>query len=179
MADLEKQSTVSRKANIEARKHRYGKNPTVPVPGTSWVRILPRCMRTPGVPVFGQKKKFPVRFWYGSGRVRYGAKPKRRRFRLKTEALFSFSATPITAGKLGSLSSALCLTSSTAGARFSLLCSLSLTSSTAGKLGSLSSALCLSLPPPSVLGSLSSALCLSLPLPVLCSLSLSSFNLPI
>ncbi len=68
-------------------------------------------MRTPGVPVFGQKKKFPVRFWYGSstGRVRYGAKPKRRRFRLKTEALFSFSATPITAGKLGSLSSALCL----------------------------------------------------------------------
>jgi hypothetical protein len=67
-------------------------------------------MRTPGVPVFGQKKKFPVRFWYGgTGRVRYGAKPKRRRFRLKTEALFSFSATPITAGKLGSLSFALCL----------------------------------------------------------------------
>jgi hypothetical protein len=54
-----------------------------------------------------QKKK--IRYGFGTGRVRYGAKPKRRRFRLKTEALFSFSATPITAGKLGSLSSALCL----------------------------------------------------------------------
>ena len=146
MADLEKQSTVSRKANIEARKHRYGKNPTVPVPGTSWVRILPRCMRTPGVPVFGQKKKFPVRFWYGSGQVRYGAKPKRRRFRLKTEALFSFSATPITAGKLGSLSSALCLSLPPPPVLGSLSSALSLTSSTAGKLGSLSSALVKSLP---------------------------------
>ena len=122
-----------------ARKHRYGKNPTVPVPDTSWVRILPgyRCMHTPGVSVFGQKKNFPIRIGYGSGRVRYKVKPKRRRF--------SFSTTPITAGKLRSLSSALCLslppppvlgslssalslTSSTTDARFSLLCSLSLTS---------------------------------------------------
>jgi hypothetical protein len=33
---------------LVSRKHRYGKNPAVPVPGTSWVRILPgyRCMRT-------------------------------------------------------------------------------------------------------------------------------------
>jgi hypothetical protein len=116
-------------------------------------------MRTPGVPVFGQKKKNPVRFWYGSGRVRYGAKPKRRRFRLKTEALFSFSATPITAGKLGSLSSALCLSLPPPPV-----------------LGSLSSALCLSLPPPPVSSDLSpllsvshflhrrsSVLCLSVP----------------
>ena len=98
---------------LRPRKHRYGKNPAVPVPGTLWVRILPgyRCMRTPGVPVFGQKKKNSgtVLVRVGSGRVRYGAKPKRRRFRLKTEALFSFSATPITASKLRSLSSALCL----------------------------------------------------------------------
>ena len=135
---------------LRPRKHRYGKNPAVPVPGTLWVRILPgyRCMRTPGVPVFGQKKKNSgtVLVRVGSGRVRYGAKPKRRRFRLKTEALFSFSATPITASKLRSLSSALCL----------------------------------SLPPPPVLGSLSSALCLSLPPPPVSSdlsplLSVSQF----
>ncbi len=132
---------------IWSRKHRYGKNPAVPVPGTSWVRILPgyRCMHTLGIPVFGQKKKFPVRFWYGSGRFRYGAKPKRRRFRLKTEAsqplnsiLNSFSAN-----------------------RFSLLCSLSLTSSTASELGSLSFALCLSLPPPPVSSVLSPLLSVS------------------
>jgi hypothetical protein len=44
----------------------------LPIPGTSWVRILPgyRCMRTPGVPVFAPKKNFPV--WVGSDRVRYG-----------------------------------------------------------------------------------------------------------
>uniref|UniRef100_A0A2N9GGW5 Uncharacterized protein n=1 Tax=Fagus sylvatica TaxID=28930 RepID=A0A2N9GGW5_FAGSY len=55
-----------------SRKHRYGKMGAVPVPGTSWVRIPPgyRCMRTPGVPDFGQKKKFPVRF--GTGRVGSG-----------------------------------------------------------------------------------------------------------
>uniref|UniRef100_A0A2N9H5Y6 Rx N-terminal domain-containing protein n=1 Tax=Fagus sylvatica TaxID=28930 RepID=A0A2N9H5Y6_FAGSY len=58
----------------QARKHWYGKNPAVPV--------------------FGQKKK-KSRYGFGTGRVGYGAKPKRRRFRLKTEALFSFSATPI------------------------------------------------------------------------------------
>uniref|UniRef100_A0A2N9EWU3 ABC transporter family G domain-containing protein n=1 Tax=Fagus sylvatica TaxID=28930 RepID=A0A2N9EWU3_FAGSY len=54
------------------RKHRYGKMGAVPVPGTSWVRILPgyRCMRTPGVPVFAQKKKFP-----GTGQVRVGSGP--------------------------------------------------------------------------------------------------------
>ena len=54
---------------INHRKHRYGKMGAVPVPGTSWVRIPPgyRCMRTPAVPIFGQKKKIPVRFWYGSG----------------------------------------------------------------------------------------------------------------
>uniref|UniRef100_A0A2N9G0A2 Endonuclease/exonuclease/phosphatase domain-containing protein n=1 Tax=Fagus sylvatica TaxID=28930 RepID=A0A2N9G0A2_FAGSY len=42
------------------RKHRYGKMGAVPVPGTSWVRIPLgyRCMRTPGVPDFGQKKNF-------------------------------------------------------------------------------------------------------------------------
>jgi hypothetical protein len=47
----------------------------VPVPGTSWVRIPLgyRCMRTPGVPDFGQKKNFPVRFWYGSGTGRVGS----------------------------------------------------------------------------------------------------------
>jgi hypothetical protein len=86
-------------------KHRYGKNPAVPVPGTSWVRILPgyRCMRTPGVPVFDQKKIFPVLFWYGSSRVGYRAKPKRHHFK---PILISFSAT-----------------------RFSLLCSLSLRAS--------------------------------------------------
>jgi pentatricopeptide repeat protein len=56
------------------RKHRYGKMGAVPVPGTSWVRILPgyRCMRTPGVPVFAQKKKFP-----GTGQVRVGSGPVR------------------------------------------------------------------------------------------------------
>ena len=99
-------------------------------------------MRNPGVPIFGQKKNF--RYGFGTGRVRYGAKPKRRRFRLKTEALFSFSATPITAGKLGSLSSALCL-----------LLPPPLV------LGSLSSALCLSLPPPPVSSDLSPLLSVS------------------
>ena len=41
----------------------------VPVPGTSWVRILLgyRCMRTPGVPLFVQKKIF--RYGSGTGRV--------------------------------------------------------------------------------------------------------------
>ena len=45
---------------LAVRKHWYGKNPAIPVPGASWVRILLgyRYMRTPGVPVFGQKKKF-------------------------------------------------------------------------------------------------------------------------
>jgi hypothetical protein len=43
---------------------------TVPIPGTSWVRILPgyRCIHTPGVSVFAKKKIS----WYGLGRVRYG-----------------------------------------------------------------------------------------------------------
>ncbi len=43
---------------------------TVPIPGTSWVRILSgyRCMHTPGVSVFAKKKKIS---WYGLGRVRY------------------------------------------------------------------------------------------------------------
>jgi hypothetical protein len=125
---------------LRSRKHRYGKNPAVPVPGTSWVRILPgyRCMCTPGVPVFSQKKKFPVRFWYGSGRVGSGTGPvrgeaKTASFRLKTEASQPLDSILIFSAN-----------------QFSLLCSLSLTSSTVGELGSLSSALCLSLPPPPV-----------------------------
>ena len=65
---------------LAVRKHWYGKNPAIPVPGASWVRILLgyRYMRTPGVPVFGLKKKFTgtvlVRVRYGSGRVRGKAK---------------------------------------------------------------------------------------------------------
>ena len=41
-------------------KHGYGNIGAVPVPGTAEVRMLPgyRCMRTPGVPNFSQKKKF-------------------------------------------------------------------------------------------------------------------------
>uniref|UniRef100_A0A2N9GSV3 Uncharacterized protein n=1 Tax=Fagus sylvatica TaxID=28930 RepID=A0A2N9GSV3_FAGSY len=97
---------------------------------------VPLC--TPGVPVFSQKKKFPVRFWYGSGRVGSGTGPvrgeaKTASFRLKTEASQPLDSILIFSAN-----------------RFSLLCSLSLTSSTAGELGSLSSALCLSLPPPPV-----------------------------
>ena len=59
------------------RKHRYGKNPAVPVPGTSWVRILPgyRCMRTPGVPLFRQKKNF--QYGFGTGQIRSGSGPVR------------------------------------------------------------------------------------------------------
>ena len=114
---------------LKPRKHRYGKNPAVPVPGTSWVRILPgyRCMRTPGVPIFGQKKKIPIRFWYGLGTDRVGSgtrrgktKAKRRRFKGNLKPIYllhpilshSFSsATPLslfsafdssTAGALGS-----------------------------------------------------------------------------
>ena len=60
---------------LVTRKHWYGKMGAVLVPGTLWVRILLgyRCMRTPGVPVFGQKKIISVRFWYESGRFRYKA----------------------------------------------------------------------------------------------------------
>ena len=67
------------------RKHRYGKMGAVPVPGTSWVRVPPgyRCMRTPGVPVFGKKKKFPVRFWYGSGTGRAKTAPFKVNLKLK------------------------------------------------------------------------------------------------
>jgi hypothetical protein len=48
---------------------------TIPVPGTSWVRIPPGycCMRTPGIPVFYQKKNF--RYGFGTGRV--GSSPGR------------------------------------------------------------------------------------------------------
>ena len=105
-----------------ARKHRYGKNPAVPVPGTSWVRILPGycCMRTPGVPVFGKKKKnFPVWFWYRLGRVKYGSgtgrgktEPKQRHFKVNLIPIYllqsilshSFSsATPLSLSSLLSI----------------------------------------------------------------------------
>uniref|UniRef100_A0A2N9ITN4 Uncharacterized protein n=1 Tax=Fagus sylvatica TaxID=28930 RepID=A0A2N9ITN4_FAGSY len=47
----------------------------VPVPGTSWVRIPLgyRCMRTPGVPDFGQKKNFRYGSGTGTGPVRVGS----------------------------------------------------------------------------------------------------------
>ena len=50
-------------------KHRYGKLGTVLVLGTAGVRVQPRyrCMRTPSVPDFFQKKKFQVRVGYGLG----------------------------------------------------------------------------------------------------------------
>ena len=50
-------------------KHGYGNLGAVPVPGTAEVRVQPgyRCMRTPGVPHFFQKKKFQVRVRYGLG----------------------------------------------------------------------------------------------------------------
>jgi hypothetical protein len=48
-------------------KHGYGNLGAIPIPGTAEVRVQPgyRCMRTPGVPHFLQKKKF-----LGTGRVR-------------------------------------------------------------------------------------------------------------
>ena len=60
--------------NDSARKHRYGKNPAIPIPGTSLVRILSgyHCMHTPGVPVFRQKKK--IRYRFGTGPVQDGIK---------------------------------------------------------------------------------------------------------
>jgi|UniRef100_A0A2N9J4C5 hypothetical protein len=120
---------------------------TLPYPyrvphGYGYCRGTAACV-PPAYP-FSAKKKKKFRYGFGTGRVRYGVKPKRRRFRLKTEALFSFSATPITAGKLGSLSSAL---------------SLSLPPPLV--LGSFSSALCLSLPPPPVSSDLSPLLSVS------------------
>jgi hypothetical protein len=53
----------------QTMKHGYGNLGAVPVPGTAEVRVQPgyRCMRTPGVPHFFQKKKFQVRVRYGSG----------------------------------------------------------------------------------------------------------------
>ena len=68
---------------LKPRKHRYGKNPAVPVPGTSWVRILPGycCMRNPGVPIFGQKKNF--RYGFGTGWVRIGSGPVRGGVKLR------------------------------------------------------------------------------------------------
>ena len=47
-------------------KHGYGNLGAVPVPGTAEVRVQPgyRCMRTPGIPHFFQKKKISR---YGSG----------------------------------------------------------------------------------------------------------------
>uniref|UniRef100_A0A2N9HT70 Transmembrane protein n=1 Tax=Fagus sylvatica TaxID=28930 RepID=A0A2N9HT70_FAGSY len=117
-------------------------------------------MRTPGVPVFGQKKK--IRYvLVGSGQVR--AEIKRRRFRLKTEAPFSFSATPFSSLSLqpDSLSSALCfsLPPPPVSSVFSPLLSV-----TVSALGFISSALCLGL---------CSRFSLFCSLSLLCSLSLS------
>uniref|UniRef100_A0A2N9HIU4 Uncharacterized protein n=1 Tax=Fagus sylvatica TaxID=28930 RepID=A0A2N9HIU4_FAGSY len=97
----------------------------VPVPGTSWVRIPPgyRCMRTPGVPDFGQKKKFSgtglVRVRSGTGR----AKTPTFSVNLKLKYLLPHLSQPLDLTPLGLYS------------RFSLLYSLFLTSSTAGELG--------------------------------------------
>ncbi len=115
---------------VKPRKHRYGKMGAVPVPGTSWVRIPPgyRCMRTPGVPDFGQKKNFPVRVWYGSGTGRVGSGTGRAKtptfsVNLKLKYLLPHLSQPLDLTPLGLYS------------RFSLLYSLFLTSSTAGELG--------------------------------------------
>jgi hypothetical protein len=94
-------------------------------------------MRTPGVPVFRQKKKKKtVLVRVGSGTGRDKTKPKRRRFRVKSQTLFIFSTL-------------LSHSFSFSATRFSLLCSrfslfsafdslcLSLPHSTAGALGSL------------------------------------------
>uniref|UniRef100_A0A2N9FI07 Uncharacterized protein n=1 Tax=Fagus sylvatica TaxID=28930 RepID=A0A2N9FI07_FAGSY len=118
------------------------KTPPYPYRVPRVVRILPgyRCMRTPGVPVFGQKKNFPVRV----GSVPVRGEAKTASFRLKTEASQPLDSILIFFAN-----------------RFSLLCSLSLTSSTASELGSLSSALCLSLPPPPVSSVLSPLLSVS------------------
>uniref|UniRef100_A0A2N9EMA4 Uncharacterized protein n=1 Tax=Fagus sylvatica TaxID=28930 RepID=A0A2N9EMA4_FAGSY len=119
----------------KTRKHRYGKNPAVPVPeylvGTDTV----------GVPLhaYPRRTRFrPKFFWYGFGTGRVRSVPvrgeaKTASFRLKTEASQPLDSILIFSAN-----------------RFSLLCSLSLTSSTASELGSLSFALCLSLPPPPV-----------------------------
>jgi hypothetical protein len=50
-------------------KHGYGNLGAVLVSGTAEVRVQSgyRCMRTPGVPHFFQKKNFQVRIGYGRG----------------------------------------------------------------------------------------------------------------
>jgi hypothetical protein len=55
--------------NSLAMKHGYGNLGAVPVPGTAEVRVQPayRCMRTPGVPHFFQKKNSRYGYGYGLG----------------------------------------------------------------------------------------------------------------
>ena len=70
-------------------KHGYGNIGAVPVPGTAEVRMLPgyRCMRTPGVPNFSQKKKI-----LGTDQVRvgYGSSTDRVRVRAECSQTASF-----------------------------------------------------------------------------------------
>jgi hypothetical protein len=73
-------------------KHGYGNIGAVPVPDTAEVRVLPgyRCMRTPGVSNFFQKKN--SRYGSGTGRVRvgYGSGTDRVRVRAECSQTASF-----------------------------------------------------------------------------------------
>jgi hypothetical protein len=143
----------------------------VPVPGTSWVRIPLgyRCMRTPGVPDFGQKKIFPVRFWYGSGTGRVGSGTGRAKtppfsvnlnLNIFSLTFLSHSISRRLVSAPDSLSSTLCLSlpPPPVSSVSALLCSLSLLCSALGKRKGICSALLLPSAAPVVSLSLSLSL---------------------